>query len=170
MTLGKTAAALYCAAVLAIQIWVSLDRSGYRVYYWPFVNYPMYSRSFEMGYQIRHPRLMLQPCDSSAAYELTARAARLTQYEFRDRVLRAVGLQPNRTAEASRRTRIELAGLVARRAAAPVCRMEVWLQLFRIGPDGLELPGTPWRPYACWEMRDGVITDSAWVRPPERRL
>jgi hypothetical protein len=170
MTPGKTAAALYCAAVLAIQIWVSLDRSGYRVYYWPFVNYPMYSRSFEMGYQIRHPRLMLQPCDSSAAYELTARAARLTQYEFRDRVLRAVGLQPNRTAEASRRTRIELAGLVARRAAAPVCRMEVWLQLFRIGPEGLELPGSPWRPYAGWAVRDGVITDSAWVRPPERRL
>ena len=170
MTPGKTAAALYCAAVLAVQIWVSLDRSGYRVYYWPFVNYPMYSRSFEMGYQIRHPRLMLQPCDSSAAYELTARAARLTQYEFRDRVLRAVGLQPNRTAEASRRTRIELAGLVARRAAAPVCRMEVWLQLFRIGPEGLELPGSPWRPYAGWAVRDGVITDSAWVRPPERRL
>lgn len=140
------------------------------MYYWPFVNYPMYSRSFEMGYQIRHPRLMLQPCDSSAAYELTARAARLTQYEFRDRVLRAVGLQPNRTAEASRRTRIELAGLAARRAAAPVCRIEVWLQLFRIGPDGLELPGSPWRPYAGWEVRNGVITDSAWVRPPERRL
>ena len=170
MTTGKTAAALYCAAVLAVQIWVSLDRSGYRVYYWPFVNYPMYSRSFEMGHQIRHPRLMLQPCDSSAAYELTASAARLTQYEFRDRVLRAAGLQPNRTAEASRRTRIELAALAARRAPAPVCRMEVWLQLFRIGPDGLELPGTPWRPYVGWAVRDGVITDSAWVRPPERRL
>ena len=107
---------------------------------------------------------------SSISYELTARAARLTQYEFRDRVLRAVGLQPNRTAEASRRTRIELAGLVARRAAAPVCRMEVWLQLFRIGPEGLELPGSPWRHYAGWAVRDGVITDSAWVRPPERRL
>lgn len=168
MTPGKTAAALYCAAVLAVQIWVSLDRPGYRVYYWPFVNYPMYSRSFEMGYQIRHPRLMLQPCDGSPTYELTARAARLTQYEFRDRVLRAAGLQPNRTHEASRRTRIELAAVAARSVPAPVCRMEIWLQLFRIGPDGLELPGTPWRPYVGWNVREGVIADSAWVRLPER--
>ena len=169
MMQGKTAAALYCAAVLAAQTWVSLDRSGHREYYWPFVNYPMYSRSYDMGYQIRHPRLMLQPCDGSAAYELTARTARLPQYEFRDRVLRATGLQPNRTAEASRRTRIELAALAARRAPAPVCRMEVWLQVFRIGPDGLELPGTPWKLYAGWTVRDGAITDSAWVRPAERR-
>jgi hypothetical protein len=47
--------------------------------------------------------------------------------------------------------------------------MEVWLQLFRVGPGGLELPGTPWQRYVGWEVRDGVITDSAWVRPPERR-
>ena len=168
MTPSKTVAALYCAAVLTAQVWVSLDRWGYRGYYWPFVNYPMYSRSFEMGYEIRHPRLMLHPCDDDPAYELTFRAARLTQYEYRDRVLRAAGLQPDLPPDHVRGTRMQLAALAGARAPAPVCRMEIWLHVFRIGPQGLELPGRLWRPYVGWMMRDGVITDSVSVAGPEQ--
>jgi hypothetical protein len=169
MTAGKIAAALYCAAVLGIQIWVSLDRAGYREYYWPFVNYPMYSRSFDPGYQIKHPRLMLQPCDGSPPYELTFRAARLTQYEYRDRLLRAAGLQAHVSPDVAPRTRIQIAALVGARAPAPVCRMEIWVRLFRIGSDGLELPGTPWRPYVGWNVRHGVIADTVWAQRTERR-
>jgi hypothetical protein len=166
MTPGKTAAALFCATVLAVQAWVSLDRWGYHAYYWPFVNYPMYSRSFDVGHEIRHPRLMLHPCDRSQPYELTFRGAALTQYEYRDRLLRAAGLQPRLPQEVARRTPIQLAALAAARAPAPICRMEIWVQRFRIGTGGLELPGTPWRPHVGWVLRDGVITDSAGAAVP----
>ena len=39
------------------------------------------------------------------------------------------------------------------------------MQFFRIGPDGLELPGTPWMPYLGWNVSEGIITDSALVAP-----
>jgi hypothetical protein len=45
MTFGTAAAALYCAGVLAVQAWVIASTSDYQEYYWPFLNYPMYSRS-----------------------------------------------------------------------------------------------------------------------------
>jgi hypothetical protein len=41
--------------------------------------------------------------------------------------------------------------------------MEVWVRIFRIGPDGLELPGTEWIRYVGWDVRDGVITDPTFI-------
>jgi hypothetical protein len=163
MTFGKAAAALYCAGVLAVQAWVIASTSDYQEYYWPFLNYPMYSRSFEMGGQIRHARLVLHPCDpDQPPIEMTHEHARVTRYEFQYRVHRAAGARKNTTPEGARRARIALTRLANDYVPVRTCRMEVQLKLFRIGRKGLELPGTAWLPYIGWNVRDGTIADPAW--------
>jgi hypothetical protein len=167
MSPGKVVAAVYCAGVLAIQAGVICTTAEYHEYYWPFLNYPMYSRSFGMGEQIRHARLMLQPCDSSTPpIEMTFQDAHLTRYEFQYRVHRAAGARKNTSPNAARNARLSLTELAHANMRVPICRMDVWMKLFRIGPDGLELPGTPWMPYLGWNVRGAVITDSALVAPP----
>jgi hypothetical protein len=109
---------------------------------------------------------MLQPCERSAPpVEMTFRDARLTRYEFQYRVHRAAGARKYTTPKAARNARISLAQLAHENVPVPTCRMEVWMKFFRIGPDGLELPGTRWMPYLAWNVRDGIITDSALVAP-----
>lgn len=165
MSLGKVAAAVCCAGVLAVQAWVICTTTAYHEYYWPFLNYPMYSRSYAAGEQIRHARLMLRPCDRpDQPVEMTFREAHLIRFVFQFRVYRAANILRNTTPNAARSAAISLAGLAHRHIPVSACRMEVWIQLFRIGPDGLELPGTEWLPYIGWDVRNGVITDPAF--PP----
>ncbi len=169
MSLGKVVAAVYCAGVLAVQAWVICTTTAYHEYYWPFLNYPMYSRSYAVGQQIRHARLMLRPCDRpDRPVEMTFEDAHLIRFVFQFRVHRAANILRNTTPTAARNAAVSLARLAHRHVAAPTCRMEVWVRIFRIGPDGLELPGTKWIPYIGWEVRDGVITDPAFVAAQPR--
>ena len=165
MTPGKLFAAVYCVGVLAAQAWVIWPTTRSRAYYWPFIDYPMYSWSFDQGERISHARLMLQPCDRTRSpAEMTFREAHLTRYAFRDRVLRAAGAG-NASAEDARRARISLARLAHEHGSVPTCRMEVWMQSFRIGARGLELPGSAWTPSVGWGVNAGVLTDSAGTQP-----
>jgi hypothetical protein len=164
MSLGKVTAGIFCAGVLAVQTWVICTTTKYHEYYWPFLNYPMYSRAYDAGQQIRHARLMLRPCDRpQQPVEMTFREAHLIRFVFQFRVHRAANMLRNTTPVAARNAAVSLARLAHRHVPTPTCRMEVWVQLFRIGPDGLELPGSEWIPYKGWDVRDGVITDQAFA-------
>jgi hypothetical protein len=165
MTPGKVFAAAYCVGVLAAQAWAIWPTTDSHAYYWPFIDYPMYSWSFDRGERISHARMMLQPCDRTRSpAEMTFRDAHLTRHEFQDRVLRAAGAR-NASANVARRARISLARLAHEHGTVPTCRMEVWMQFFRIGANGLELPGSGWTPSVGWDISDGVVADSAGTGP-----
>ena len=168
MSAGKLLAAVYCVGVLVAQAWVIWPTTRSRAYYWPFIDYPMYSWSFDQGERISHARLMLLPCDPTGSpAEMTFQDAHLTRHEFQDRVLRAAGAR-NASAEAARRARISLATLAHEHGPVAICRMEVWMQFFRIGANGLELPGSEWTPSVGWGVSEGVVVDSGAAPVPSR--
>jgi hypothetical protein len=151
---GKVLAAGFCAIVLGLQAFAAFQRADADdVRYWPFLNYPMYAPSHQRGEQILKPRLFVAPCDSP-----TVRASRsfsdlhLPQYRFQETLLRAATGPP----AVARRRAEQLRTQLSRYGSSRSCRMEIEIQSFTIGPNGLELPGSPWRLARAWTLSDSA--------------
>ncbi len=67
MTVAKVFAAVFCGSVILLQAYPILAGTHYNNYYWPFVNYPMYSDSHRMGESVSSLKLRAIPCRSGAA-------------------------------------------------------------------------------------------------------
>jgi hypothetical protein len=147
-------AAGFCATVLGLQAFTAFrGGSADDARYWPFLNYPMYAPAHQRGERILKTRLLVAPCDSpSVRSPRSFSDLHLPQYRFQETLLRAATGPPAVAARRAEQLRTQLAQYESSRS----CRMEIEIQSFTIGPNGLELPGSPWRVARAWTLSDSA--------------
>jgi hypothetical protein len=166
MSLSKSLAAAYCAAVLLLQTYKVFATTAYNERHWPFMNYPMYSASFGPGDRIAEVKLMVRSCDGGRPEQFTDGDAHLIYFQFRKALMQAGNVlgdtPPSRSAAAVDLLRDRIRGYAGR----PVCELSVWSRLYQIGPKGLEMPGMPWKEAGPWPMApSGAPADTARAHP-----
>jgi hypothetical protein len=164
MNQGKILASAFCASIVGMQAFVAF-RPAHNddVRFWPFLNYPMYAASHVQGEHILQARLFVTRCDAPAMPEPRVFSdVHLPQYRFNETVVRAA-VAP--LSGAQRRADLLRTQLQQYEPSLP-CRMEVHLKTYTIGPNGLELPGSPWRLARGWILSDSATVLIADSTPP----
>jgi hypothetical protein len=157
MNLAKLFAIAFCGAALLVQAYMVVTplrrKNAYQNYYWPFVNYPMYSDSHRMGESFSTLDLRVVPCGPDAKpVQVRSTQLRVKWKPYEQMIFQAARLRDtNSTAPAERAAR-HLRHYVATRLSFPACTVQLWSQTFRIGPHGLEPPDTTWRVAAEWDL------------------
>jgi hypothetical protein len=174
MRLGKIVATLYCGAVLSLQSYAIFSTTSYNNWYWPFVNYPMYSSSFHAGESFLRVELRAVPCDSPGdVFRLTEDDLHLKWRHFimlvhKSATVRRADLDTE-LQPGSEPTTEALLHFIATYVPRHVCRVQVWRQRYTIGPGGLELPGQPWEIAQEWVLTlpgsGGVSVDTTGHKP-----
>lgn len=160
---AKLFATAFCAAVIACQAYAIFSRLGYNNWYWPFVNYPMYSDSHRRGESFSSLDLRVLPC-SSEAKPLSVSSGELhVKWATFDRLLyEAAGLRDTTSPATAERASIRLHRLATTQLSMPVCAVELWRRTYTIGPQGLELSADSGHLAAEWGLNQAasVSTDS----------
>jgi len=174
MKLGKIVATLYCGAVLSLQSYAVFSTTSYYNWYWPFVNYPMYSSSFHAGDSFLRVELRAVPCDSPRD------VLRLGEDDLHLKWIHFVRLVHTSAAvrradfdtepqPGSESTTEPLLHFIATYVPRHVCRVQVWRQRYTIGPRGLEYPGQPWEIAQEWVLTPhrsgGLSVDTTGHKP-----
>jgi hypothetical protein len=152
MSLSKTLAAAYCAAVILLQTYKVFATTAYNERHWPFMNYPMYSAAYGPGDRVAEVKLVVRPCDGGDPEPFTHADARLIYFQFRKAVMQAGDVLGNTPPATSARAVEFLRDRIQRYAPKPACEWSVWSKLYEIGPGGLELPGLPWKKAGPWPI------------------
>jgi hypothetical protein len=145
----KIFVSLFSITVLALQSYAVFSTMGYNNYYWPFVNYPMYSNSHQAGETFSDVRLRALPCDNLRdTLQLGEDDLHVTSGRFNGLIYGSAGVRGTR---ARSETNAEaLLHFITTYVPRPICRVQVWEQLYRIGAKGLEYPGRPWEIAKEW--------------------
>lgn len=157
MTLGKAGAICVIGGVLAVQLF-ALSPAGRGGWYWPFVDYPMYSAAKEPGATFGLFDLEIVGCDGERR-ALAAQDLRLPPFRYRNAVEVAAGGRPDRPREpeeipASRRL---LDRVIIGMVPGDWCTAEVYGRIFEMGEHGLVTPDVPRRQLAAWRIsREGA--------------
>ena len=159
MTLGKVGAVTVICGVLAVQLF-AISPEGRGGWYWPFVDYPMYSDAKQPGATFGLFDLEAIGCDG-AVRPVSASDARLPPFRFRNAVALAAGTIPQRPdrprdqveVEARRR---QLVDIVRSEIPGDWCELRVHGRIFRMNEHGLEATDVPRQPLAAWPVRGGV--------------
>ncbi len=129
--------------VLGVQLAVVLPPMTQRLWYWPFLNYPMYAQAHYPGEDFDLRQLRIIPCDGSG----TARAVSWQQldllpflYEW---YLRAAGASSERaTRYIGADSAIRVLSRQVRAKFPNSCRVQVWQHTARLGdPDTYVIHG-----------------------------
>jgi len=157
MKLGRIVATLYCGAVLSLQSYAIFSTTNYNNWYWPFVNYPMYSSSFHAGESFLRVELRAIPCDSPRdVFRLGEDDLHLKWLHFSTLVHKSAAVRrPDLDTEpqpGSESTTEPLLHFITTYVPRRVCRVQVWRQRYTIGPRGLEYPGQPWEIAREWVL------------------
>jgi hypothetical protein len=174
MKLGRIVATLYCGAVLSLQSYAVFSTTDYNNWYWPFVNYPMYSNSFHAGESFLRVELRAVPCDSPRdAFRLGEDDLHLKWLHFSRLVHKSAAVRradlDTEPQPGSDSTTEPLLHFIATYVPRHVCRVQVWRQRFTIGPRGLEYPGQPWEIAREWVLAPpgsgGLSVDTTSHKP-----
>jgi hypothetical protein len=157
MKLAKIVAALYCGIVLSLQSYAIFSTTRYNNWYWPFVNYPMYSDSFRPDESFLRVEVRAVPCDSPRqVLRLSEDDLHLKWAHFITLVKKSAAarrVDPDTEPQAGSESTAEpLLHFIATYVPRPVCRVQVWRQRYIIGPRGLEYPGQPWEIAREWVL------------------
>lgn len=152
MSLGKPAATVVIAGVLAVQLF-GVSPWGRGGWYWPFLDYPMYSAAKYPGATFGLFELDAIACDGTTR-RLEATDLRIPRFRFRNALEVAAGGRPDlrRTPddiEASRRT---LSRLIVEHLPGGWCAARVHGRIFAIDHDGLASADVPRRLLAEWRV------------------
>ncbi|MEX1258358.1 MAG: hypothetical protein WEG36_12135 [Gemmatimonadota bacterium] len=160
----KLFAAGFIAGVLGFQAWVIAPGTP-GGWYWPFLDYPMYSRSVLPETPYRERRLALVPLSSEGLPGDTLRLAaeQMGFYSFTLRALaetiRRPALEhPDADEAQAREARIRIARTAGETLGLD--RLEVILeeQTFQIARDGLVSRDPPWLPVDSWVAGPETLT------------
>lgn len=152
MIAAKGLVSLGIAGVLAAQVAAMLPGTD-GSWYWPFVNYPMYSEARLPGTTFSFHRIRVTGCDSPAdTLVFDAGTLPATLFTLRNIFMTATGGRDGRMpADAMHEARETLGALATQAAGRPLCDFEIREQRFVIGRSGLERADVPWRAVATWE-------------------
>jgi len=160
MKLGRIVATLYCGAVLSLQSYAIFSTTSYNDWYWPFVNYPMYSGSSHAGESFLRVELRAVPCDSPGdVFRLREDDLHLKWLHFMRLVHKSAAVRRvdlDREPQPGSDTTEPLLHFIATYVPRPVCRVQVWRQRYTLGPRGLEYPGQPWEIAREWVLTPGA--------------
>jgi hypothetical protein len=152
---AKTLISAGIVGVLAAQVYaMAPGTSG--SWYWPFMNYPMYSAAKQPGAGFSFRRLEAVPCDAGGPRaELPAETLGVQTFRFRNLLETAAGGRrdaPAPSAEAIDEARAALAALARRHAPAGTCTLEITTRDFVVDAAGLVDPTPPERGVARWPL------------------
>ncbi len=155
MGLPKVFAAAFCAAVVALQAYTMLPGRAGNGWYWPFVNYPMYSRTHRAGDSFSRLDLRAVPCTpGGAGRPISGEHLRVKWAPYKLMLLEAAGLRDTSTPEVAERAIARLRTLAATRLPFQTCRLQLWAWKFTVGPSGLEPTDSTWRLAGEWSLLD----------------
>lgn len=154
MGVRKAWAIAVAGGILGLQVFASAPHTT-GDWYWPFINYPMYSESKQVGDSFTYWELRVAPCaGDGAAVPLGGRPLHITWFRF-SRMLEAVAgtsygkpIPP----EESERTMAALAQTITRHDPVTWCRAGVWKRTFTLGTTGVVDPSVPWRLVREWSL------------------
>lgn len=152
MTPGKLGAVGVIGGVLALQLF-ALSPHGRGGWYWPFVDYPMYSAAKKPGATFGLFELYVVTCEG-AVRPLVAADLSLARFRYRNTLEVAAGGRPDRPREAEEipAARAMLAELIEDQVPGRWCEAQVHGRIFRMGEGGLESADVPRRLLAEWPL------------------
>jgi hypothetical protein len=117
-------------------------------YYWPILDYPMYSTAHHAGEAVLRYELRVRSCrDDTQVLPMPARTVGIELFAF-ERMLADV-----RTARASAaRSKARLDAALRRVVPPAFCRAEIWEQRYVITTEGLRSFDPPWRFASAWTI------------------
>lgn len=157
MTLGKLGAIGVIAGVLGVQTFALLP-AGRGGWYWPFVDYPMYSDAREPGATFGLFDLELVSCDGERR-ALSSADLKLPRFRYRNALEVAAGGRPDRPRapeEVPDRRRF-LSRVIVEEVPGEWCTAEVYGRIFEMGERGLVSPDVPRRRLAEWPVTDEAV-------------
>ena len=148
LTAKKLFAAGLCCAFLGFQMYVIVPPGGRsRDWYWPFVDYPMYSYARQPGRTFTNHQVRAFSCGPvSVAVVLSNKDLFVTKFVFYRLLEAATGFRLSKPIpqEASDRAAGRLAHLIRTKLADSYCGVEIWGRTFTIALQGLESADVPW--------------------------
>ncbi|HEX5385191.1 MAG TPA: hypothetical protein VFW66_00675 [Gemmatimonadales bacterium] len=153
----KLLASLFCASILCVQAKEALSTFRYNNWYWPFVNYPMYSDSHRMGDSVVLVQVRAVPCgQASTGDTVTFGQFHVIRYNFEALIQRAAQF-PGWSAEQADTAQRTLDRLAQRNLNPSPCHMQIWARTIRIGRNGPDTTGSAPKLLRSWS----VAPDSA---------
>jgi len=150
--LQKAGAVVVSALVLGLQLWAIVPRGHAMDWYWPFMDYPMYSRPHFAGETFRQHDLRLVPCRGGSGRE------RVQAWQLGVEPFMMIGLLRDLdTAAAHRRLTRDsaetlLGHLVSNRWPGSYCTAQLWQRGVVIGAPG-PVPVDPlWQVIHTWPI------------------
>jgi hypothetical protein len=161
----------FIAGVVGFQAWV-IGPGTPDGWYWPFIDYPMYSEANPPGTPYREWRVAVVPLPPDAPPGDTLRADSFdlgiyyfTFYATMDGLRRRRGSSDEGAAAISASGRDSLTGSVARAFGLDGFELIVEERAFEITSEGLVSSDPPWVPVESWVVEDGVRIPSPESRP-----
>lgn len=137
--LRKSYAVLIIAAILGAQFWVIVPRKWEQFWYWPFMNYPMYSTPHYPGDQFSRYELWAGPAGKPELLRLIpSEDLHLTTFKYSALLREAIERDRPAVWGADETASELLARLVAGLTPGQPVRLQIWQQTWTVGPSGLE--------------------------------
>jgi hypothetical protein len=135
--------ATFVMAILGAQALMALPPDLFGAWYWPFLDYPMYSRAHHPGEEIRFRKVEGRPCGGGDAIALTQMDLGIQWYAL-DNLL---GQVAEGAGEGGNDPRERLGRLVGELHAGRLCSVQVYSRSIRLGelPEG-GAAAVPWQP------------------------
>jgi len=109
--------------------------------FWPFVDWPMYSASFQPGARVSRESVRVVSCDGTGtSAEVTAYDMHVERFVFY--TMMSAAADTGRRGEAMTDTLVHLVETKWRR---PACALQIWQQTLVIGERGLASLDEPWQ-------------------------
>ncbi len=162
LALRKLAVGLLVSGVLGFQLYCVLPIGPkYRNWYWPFVNFPMFSTPVEPGSLISAWELRAQPCAARSQVQvLTFRDLGVRTFNFVALLRNAgkVGNPEPRDVEKARNAQSALSVLLNQRFPGRFCNAELWRKSVVLETTIDTRTQPPWERVHMWNPRSESAT------------
>jgi hypothetical protein len=162
--LRKVVAVGVSAGALGLQLWAIMPPlRGGREWYWPFIDYPMYSKAFYASDTFTLRELRLVPCDKSRPSKVaTWQDVGILPSRFR-RMLAAVARPRTEPSDAAyvATTESALENGIAARLPAMYCEAQVWEKAVRNDGNVSIALQAPWTRAHVWNLANSGVRHTA---------
>ncbi|HEX7049639.1 MAG TPA: hypothetical protein VF188_05455 [Longimicrobiales bacterium] len=152
MRLRKGFALMIIAGVLGFQLRVILPRGGGTDWFWPFINYPMYSAAHYAGEAVRPRELRIVPCEPGRpARPVDWHLLRIPKFRYRAVVRTLVSDGPRTLSMPDTAVVARLSRLIREHVPGNYCTAELWGRTFVLPLSAASLD-PPWHRIKSWRL------------------
>jgi hypothetical protein len=153
MAIKKSFYAVVISSILGMQVYTILPGSP-EAWYWPFINYPMYSAPTRPGDKFRIDELRVIPCGQGSAIRLSHRDLHVTYFAFLNLLENATrrcrpGFKPTEHSQAATEL---LSRLIVTQSSISCSNLQIWSKNFVIGVNGVDKTDPPWELTCEWDL------------------